>query len=98
MSAAPRFPLMAVTTAAALLLLAGSAALPARARAEENILRGPHPFLKDNELSAHVLLAAGLGDTPSGTKVALDYGYKARGPLWVDLQLNLQHGTCSAAP
>lgn len=68
------------------------------ARADENILRGPHPFLKDNELSAHVLLAAGLGDTPSGTKVSLDYGYKARGPLWLDLQLNLQHGTCSATP
>ncbi len=59
---------------------------------------GPHPFLKDNELSAHVLIANGLGDSMSGTKLAFDYGYKLcgrRSPLWLDLALNLQHGACT---
>ena len=72
-------------------------AAPARA-AEENVLRGPHPFLLDNELSAHVLLAAGGGDSWSGSKLAFDYGYRLTGPIWINLQLNVQKGSCSLTP
>jgi len=68
------------------------------ARAQDNLLRGPHPFLRDNELSAHFLLAAGAGDSWSGTKIAFDYGFRLRGPIWLDLQLNALKGTCSLTP
>jgi hypothetical protein len=66
----------------------------APARADDNLLHGPHPFLKENELGAHVLLALGGDNTPGGTKVALDYGYKLHGPAWLNLQFNFQRGTC----
>ena len=46
------------------------------ARAEENLLHGPHPFLKDNELSVHALVGEGQGDALSGAKLELGYGYK----------------------
>jgi hypothetical protein len=75
--------------------------LSGRAQADENLLHGPHPFLKDNELSAHVLLARGAADTPSGTKIALDYGYKLNGggaPAWLALAFNVQRGTCNQVP
>ena len=57
------------------------------ARADENLLRGPHPFRRDNQISAHVLVASGRGDSMSGTKLAFDYNYKLTGgwiPLWLD--------------
>ena len=87
----PHFPPLIATSL--LLLLATLASAPARA--DENLLHGPHPFLKENELSAHFLLAAGLGDSWSGTKIGLDYGYRLGGPSWLDLQLNLQKGSCA---
>lgn len=75
--------------------LALAAAVPsAPARADENLLRGPHPFLKENELSAHLLFANGVGDSAGGTKLALDYGYRLGGPNWLNLQLNMQLGSC----
>jgi hypothetical protein len=58
------------------------------------MLRGPHPFLKDNELSAHVLLVAGVGDTPGGTKLLGEYGYRLSGPAWLNLQVNYQNAVC----
>ena len=63
----------------------------APARADENLLHGPHPFLKENELALHVLIASGSGDSMSGGKLAFDYGFKLTGgwiPLWLDLALN----------
>jgi hypothetical protein len=84
------FPLLMI---AALGSALGAAPATARA-AEENVLRGPHPFLKDNEVSLHLLLAGGLGDSWGGTKVAIDYGYHLSGPTWLNLQLNFQKGTC----
>ena len=71
---------------------------PGVARAQDNMLRGPHPFLKDNELDAYVLLASGLSDTPSGTKLAINYDYKLALPLWLNLQLNLQFSGCHTTP
>src|SRR5213079_2319429 len=49
-----RFLVVSLVGAAVLASLAG------RARADENLLRGPHPFRKDNQLSAHVLIAFGV--------------------------------------
>ncbi len=83
-----QFPLIASS-----LLITVLASAPARA--DENLLHGPHPFLKENELSAHLLLAEGLGDSWSGTKVAIDYGYHLSGPTWLNLEINVQKGTCS---
>jgi hypothetical protein len=74
-------------------LLAGMLACGA-ARAEDNVLHGPHPFLKDNALSAHVLLVEGGSETPGGAKIAADYGLRLRGPAWLDLQLNYQNARC----
>ena len=81
--------------------LGAGAAAAGPARADENLLRGPHPFRRDNQVSAHVLMASGRADTMSGTKLAFDYDYKLTGgwsPLWLDLAVNAQHGACSSAP
>jgi hypothetical protein len=92
MSTTRRFPQVVVTALAVTLLVA-----PARAAATEgdNMLRGPHPFRRGNELSAHVLIAAGGDNTPNGGKLGLDYGYKLRGPVWLNLQLNSQRAGCT---
>jgi hypothetical protein len=91
MSMPRRFPPVRFTLLAA---LAVATLAPARARAEDNMLRGPHPFLKDNELSAHVQQVLGIGNTPGGAKIAADYGYRLVGPAWLNLQLNYQNATC----
>jgi hypothetical protein len=88
----------------ALAASAGLAAVMAsgQARAEgDNLLHGPHPFLTDSEVSLHVLVGEGLGDTLSGAKIGIDYGYKMSGgdmPLWLNLELNLQHAGCGPVP
>jgi hypothetical protein len=92
MSRTRRFP--QAIGAAVLGVLVAVVLAPGRARADENILRGPHPFLKDNELSVHALLVAGIGHTPGGTKIGADYGYRLGGPAWLNLQLNFQQATC----
>jgi hypothetical protein len=87
MSTAFRFPL-------AIGLLAATALAAAPARANDNLLHGPHPMSNGNALSAHVMLAKGGGATPGGTKLALDYGYKLRAPVWLDLAFDYQRSTC----
>jgi hypothetical protein len=67
----------------------------APARADDLILTGPHPFLKQNALSVQFLLGAGLGDSFSGRGVGLGYGYMLNGPLWLDLQMNVRAASCS---
>ena len=92
MSSRFRFPV-----ALAVALAAGALAA-APARADENVLHGPHPFLRENELAAHVLIAKGYNDTPGGAKLALDYGYKVTGgsiPTWLALAVNIQRSGCS---
>jgi hypothetical protein len=74
--------------AAALVLAAGA---PARA---ETLLKGPHPFLRDNELSFHGGYGAGFGDSFAGPKAIVDYGYKIDGGVWLDLNVALLTGTC----
>ena len=93
MSSAARLPRLPI--AALALLALGS---PAAARADDNLLHGPHPFLKENDLSAHVLIANGLGDSMSGAKLAFDYGYRLWGgvvPTGLDLAINVQQASCS---
>lgn len=91
-----RNPLLALITASLAAL-----AWPATASAQENLLHGPHPFLKDNQLSLHILVGEGMGDTLSGAKLALDYGYKLTdgvvAPVWLDLQVNYEHAGCNAS-
>ena len=85
-------------TLSTLSALAAIAAAAGPARADENLLRGPFPFRKDNQVSAHVLIGTGQGDTMSGTKLAFDYNYKLTGgfiPLWLDLGVNAQLGGCN---
>ncbi|HEY2903040.1 MAG TPA: hypothetical protein VGL59_20830, partial [Polyangia bacterium] len=79
----------AATTAVTLTL-----ALAPAARATEPLLQGPYPFAHNNELSAHVLLAGGLGDSFGGTKLAADYGYHLGGAAWLNLDVNTQFGGC----
>jgi len=83
-----------IVRAAGLALAVTAAAPGAVARADDNLLRGPHPFLKENELSAHLLVANGVGDSAAGAKLGLDYGYRLGGPNWLNLQLNMQLGSC----
>jgi hypothetical protein len=93
MSTTRRFP-QAIGASAIGLLTTVAVLASAPARADDNMLRGPHPFLKDNELSAHAQLVAGGANTPGGTKIATDYGYRLSGPFWLNLQLNYQRAAC----
>jgi hypothetical protein len=92
MSRPPRIPLVCCIVALAVLA-------PATARADDNLLRGPHPFLKENAVAAYLLVANGLGDSMGGSKVVLDYGYKLTGgtlPAWLDLALGIQTNNCTS--
>jgi hypothetical protein len=61
-------------------------ATTARASAEE-LLRGPHPFRKDNELN--VLGGYGTGNGFGGLRAGVGYGYQAAGSVWVDLRVDM---------
>ena len=74
-----------------------AATLPAgRAWANEPLLRGPHPFLKDNELA----LAAGYGVANDfhGVRAGVWYGYQMAGSLWLDLRLELVDAAAGQPP
>jgi hypothetical protein len=97
MSSRWRFP-SGTKPALLAVLVPALSALSGAARADDNLLHGPHPFRKENQLAAHVLIANGLGDSMSGTKIGLDYGYRLTSgalPLGVDLAFNMQHGACT---
>ncbi len=71
------------------------------ARADENLLHGPHPFLKDNALSVHALVGEGQGDALSGAKLELGYSYKltpGAAPFWLNLLMSFEHSGCNSAP
>jgi hypothetical protein len=85
------------------LVLGAALLLPtaARAAAEENLLHGPHPFLKENELSVHVLIGEGQGDAISGAKLELEYGYRLTpgpAPFWLNLLISFEHSGCNESP
>lgn len=68
--------------------------LAAPALRAEELLRGPYPFRKDNELTFHGGYGAGFGDTFAGAKGAVDYAYKLEGGLWLDLGVGFLGGAC----
>lgn len=74
-------PVSFVATVSLCGLLSSSAA-----RADEPFLRGPHPFLKDNELSLTGGYAVANGF--HGVHAALTYGYQAAGSLWFDVRVD----------
>ncbi len=54
----------------------------------DDFLRGPHPFLKDNELVVEAaLLKANFYGAFRG---AVGYGYQSYGGLWLDLRVGFQ--------
>lgn len=70
---------------ASLLAIIAAATPFARAETPDEILRGPHPFLKENTLAISAGLSAASGDAVSGVRVQLAYGYELIGSLWLDL-------------
>jgi hypothetical protein len=60
-------------------------------------LRGPHPFIKDNELTVHAGYGIGLGDMPDGVRVQGDYTYRIGQVPWLDIQMGLLAGACRAS-
>ena len=75
--------------AVALIGLTASSAL-----AEEELLRGPHPFLKDNELTAHAGYSVGMGDNMRGLRVQGDYLNRLAQTMWLDIQMGVVTGSC----
>lgn len=90
MSTRKNFPWTPILLAAGLLLAPGG-----QARADDLVLAGPHPSLKENAVSLQALFGDGLGDSFSGRGIGLGYGYMLHGPLWLDLQMNLRTSACS---
>jgi len=89
------YPLLLTALALVFAMLSPSVA---RAEENQNLLHGPHPFLKDNELSVHALIGEGQGDALSGAKLELGYGYKLTGgaaPFWLNLLLSFEHSGCN---
>lgn len=64
------------------------------ARAEEMVLEGPHPMLKENAVTVQFLTGSGIGNSFSGRGVGVGYGYMLQGPLWLDLQMNMRLSAC----
>jgi len=87
--------LLAVRTfACPLLALAFLGLTASLAQAEEELLRGPHPFIKDNELTIHAGYSAGLGDNMRGLRVQGDYLNRLAQTLWLDIQMGVVSGSC----
>lgn len=66
------------------------------AQAEEELLRGPHPFIRDNELTLHAGYSAGLGDNMRGLRVQGDYLNRLAQTAWLDIQMAIVSGSCHA--
>jgi len=62
-----------------------------KARAED-ILRGPHPFVKENSLSLSGGLTAASGAAVGGTRLHLNYGYQLAGSVWLDIHAGIVDG------
>lgn len=79
-----------VTLACALVVAA-----PARA-ADEELLRGPHPFIKDNQVSLHAGGSLGAGDSARGLRVQADFTSRWTQAIWADVQMGVVNGRCRA--
>jgi len=69
-----------------------------KAQAEEELLRGPHPFIKDNEVTLHAGYGAGLGDSMRGLRVQGDYLSRLAQTAWLDIQMGIVSGSCHTNP
>jgi hypothetical protein len=92
----PGVPLPFKPHGLAVLLALAAWLSPGASRADEPLLRGPHPFLKDNELS----LSGGYGVANDfhGVRAGLAYGYQMAGSLWLDLRLELVDAAAGQPP
>jgi hypothetical protein len=63
-------------------------------RAEDLLLRGPHPFNKENFLAFHGGWAAGFGDGPQGPRLQGDFQFRLGVVTWLDLQMGVLVGDC----
>lgn len=63
------------------------------AHAEEELLRGPHPFLKENALIVGGGYAASTGGMVGGLKLKGAFEYELVGSLWLNLQFNFVDGS-----
>ncbi len=70
----------------------GGAALPAQA--DEVLLHGPHPFIKNDELALHAGFSGGLGDNVTGLRLQGDYSYRLGQVTWFDVQMGVVSGSC----
>jgi hypothetical protein len=66
------------------------------ARADEELLRGPHPFVKNNELTLHAGYSGGLGDYVSGMRLQANYSFRTSQLIWLDLEIGGVSGSCHA--
>jgi hypothetical protein len=71
-------------------------AVLARPAAAEPLLRGPHPFLKDNELA--LTGGYGVANDFHGVRADLSYGYELAGSLWLDLRMDLIDAAAGQPP
>jgi hypothetical protein len=78
---------IALSSRVALALAAGALAGSRPAVADE-LLRGPHPFLKDNEVALDAGIA--MANFYGATQAALGYGYQATGAVWFELRATLR--------
>ena len=78
------------------LLAAVLTVLAAAPAAAEPLLRGPHPFHKDNELA--LVGGYGLANDFHGVRAGLSYGYELAGSLWLDLRLDLIDAAAGQPP
>jgi hypothetical protein len=77
------------------LCAAAASLVGARSGLAEELLRGPYPFRKDNALALWGGYGVGPGDTPSGPRARLEYGFMIDGSLWLGLELGLLTSPCS---
>ena len=89
------FTTFAIVAAVVAIALLGPS-LPAQA--EEELLRGPHPFIKDSEVTLHAGYSAGFGDNVRGLRVQGDYLYRLQQSVWLDLQMAVIAGSCHSDP
>jgi hypothetical protein len=63
-------------------------------RAEEELLRGPHPFIQNDELDLHAGYAFAFGDDVSGLRMQADFSHRLGQVVWLDIQMGVVSGSC----
>jgi hypothetical protein len=63
--------------------------------AEAQLLSGEPSFRWDYQADVQYLMGQGVGDSFSGTGLALDFAYQIRPSIWFDLGLNVRQSRCA---